>query len=61
MNVVRRLLIDDSGASMTEYAVIISLLSVGAMAMLIAIAYSSSNSLSTTTGNIQGYQAASPP
>ncbi len=46
---------------MTEYAIILSLLSAGAMAMLIAIAKSSSQSLTTTTSNMQTYQIGPPP
>ncbi len=58
---IHRLISDQSGASMTEYALILSLLSAAAMAMLIAISKSASASLTTTTSNMQSYQMGPPP
>ncbi len=46
---------------MTEYALILSLLSAAAMAMLIAISKSASASLTNTTGQMQTYQIGPPP
>ena len=49
VNLVRRLLSEEGGASMTEYAIILSLLSAGAMAMPSRIAISSSRRQRRTT------------
>ena len=52
---------DESGVTMTEYAIILTLLSAASTAALVAIAQSANGSLAQTSGGMQTYQLNSPP
>ncbi len=59
MNAAVGMLLDESGSAMTEYAIILTLLSAAATAALVAIATSANGSLSNVSSNMQGYQLGS--
>ena len=61
MNAVERLLRDESGSAMTEYAIILSLLSFAAMAALIATSTSANTSINGVSQHMQSYQLNGPP
>ena len=50
------MLFDESGSAMTEYAIILTLLSAAATAALVAIATSANGSLNNVSTNMQNYQ-----
>lgn|GEM_PF-2701712 len=56
-----RLLRDECGASMTEYALLLSLLSGAAMAVLIAISRSGNTALVNDASSMQSFQMGPPP
>ena len=61
MNVLLCILRDENGSAMTEYAVILTLLSIAATAALYAIANSSNTSINSASTGMQNYQLNSPP
>lgn len=56
MNAVLGLFLDETGSAMTEYAIILTLLSAAATAALVAIAVSANGSLNNVSQNMQNYQ-----
>lgn len=56
-----RVLLDEGGSAMTEYAIILSLLSIAAMAALIAISTSANTSINGVSQQMQIYQLGGPP
>ena len=56
-----RMLRDENGSAMTEYAIILSLLSFAAMAALIATSTSANTSINGVSQQMQSYQLNGPP
>lgn len=56
MNAFVCMLLDESGSAMTEYAIILTLLSAAATAVLVAISVSANSSINNVSTNMQGYQ-----
>lgn len=56
MNAVLGLFLDETGSAITEYAIILTLLSAAATAALVAIAVSANGSLNNVSQNMQNYQ-----
>lgn len=50
------LLHDETGSAMTEYAIILTLLSAAATAALVAIATSANTSINNVSTHMQGYE-----
>ncbi len=61
IGVLRRLLQDESAAAMTEYALVLSLLSGPAMAALILLANGSSDALAKASSAMTNFQLETPP
>jgi Flp pilus assembly pilin Flp len=61
MSALLRLLRDEGGSAMTEYAVILSLLSCAATAALIATSQSANSSINGISSQMQSYQLNGPP
>ncbi|HLI97182.1 MAG TPA: hypothetical protein VKT72_14025 [Candidatus Baltobacteraceae bacterium] len=61
IRVLRRLLQDESGAAMTEYALVLSLLSFPAMLALMALADGSNTALINNANQMTGFQTGAPP
>ena len=59
MNALAGLFHDECGSAMTEYAIILSLLSAAATAALVAIANTANGSLTGVSTAMQGYQLGS--
>lgn len=47
---------DESGTAMTEYAIILTLLSAAATAVLVAISHSANSSINNVSTNMQNYE-----
>jgi Flp pilus assembly pilin Flp len=60
MRVLQQLLQDESGAAMTEYALVLALLSGPAMVMLIAIGNSANTALLQASQNMTNFQTGQP-
>jgi len=52
---------DESGAALTEYGLVVALLSAGAMAVLLLVAASANGAYNNITQNMQAFQTATPP
>jgi Flp pilus assembly pilin Flp len=61
MNYFFAMLKDDRGATMTEYAIIVSLLTAATMGVLIGISNTANSSLSNVANATQNYQVSTPP
>lgn len=61
MRTIVDLLCDESGSAMTEYAIILTLLSAGATAALLAISKTANGSINSVSTNMQAYQLGGPP
>ena len=61
MQLLRDLIEDQSGATMTEYAIILTLLSAASTALLVAISQNLNAQYNGMTTSMQGYQSQGPP
>jgi Flp pilus assembly pilin Flp len=61
IRVLQQLLRDETGAAMTEYALVLALLSGPAMAVLIAIMGSANTALLNDATKMTAFQTATPP
>jgi Flp pilus assembly pilin Flp len=61
MRVLQRLLQDETGAAMTEYALVLALLSGPAMVMLMAISTSANTALLKASTEMTKFQTQAPP
>ena len=61
LRILSALMRDERGATMTEYAIILTLLSAASAALLFAISESLNNQYNSMTSSMQGYQAKGPP
>jgi Flp pilus assembly pilin Flp len=61
MNAFWRMLLDESGTAMTEYAIILTLLSVAATAALVTISNELNGSINEVSTNMQTYELTTPP
>ncbi|HEV3154403.1 MAG TPA: hypothetical protein VGZ02_11410 [Candidatus Baltobacteraceae bacterium] len=59
MNALVGLLQDETGSAMTEYAIILTLLSAGATAVLVVIAHTANTSINHVSQSMQNYELGS--
>ena len=59
MNALVGLLQDETGSAMTEYAIILTLLSAAATGVLVAIAHTANTSINNVSQSMQNYELGS--
>lgn len=61
MNALRSLLLDDEGAALAEYALVLSIIALGSITALAGLALACSATWSSSSSAMQSYAAGSPP